>query len=101
MRPLACALEETVTTRAEALCFSFSSSKLVSRNGARWLRAKVRSNPSAVACRVLKYPPTLLISTWIRERLCSTSTASPRTCDWEDKSAMNMSTRPLPAARIS
>ena len=38
----------------------------MSRNGARWLRAKVRSSPSAVTCRVFQYPPTLLTSTSIR-----------------------------------
>ena len=40
----------------------------MSRNGARWLRAKVRSRPSAVTCRVFQYPPTLLTSTSIRGR---------------------------------
>ena len=63
---MACTLEETVTTRAGALCFSRSRSRLVSRNGARWLSANVRSRPSAVTCRVFQYPPALLISTSIR-----------------------------------
>src|SRR6266508_315343 len=98
---MACALEETVTTRTGALCCSRSRSRLVSRNGARWLRAKVRSSPSAVTCRVSQYPPTLLTSTSIRERLWSTSSASRRTSDWEDRSATSTSTCPPPAARIS
>jgi len=29
----------------------------VSRNGARWLRAKVRSSPSTVMCRLFQVPP--------------------------------------------
>jgi hypothetical protein len=61
----------------------------------------VRSSRSTVTCRVSQYPPTLLISTSIRERLCNTSSASRRTSDWEDRSAMNRSTGPPPAARIS
>src|SRR5665647_3326150 len=56
----------------------------VSRNGARWLRAKVCSNPSGVTCRVSQYPPTLLTSTSIRGYVCSTSPASRRTSVWED-----------------
>src|SRR4051794_40350512 len=63
MRPVACAPEETVTTRAGALVFKRSSSRWVSRNGARWLRAKVCSRPSAVTCRCAQKPPTLLTST--------------------------------------
>ena len=53
---MACTLEETLTTRAGVLCFSRSRSRLVSRNGARWFRAKVRSSPSAVTWRVFQYP---------------------------------------------
>jgi hypothetical protein len=63
--------------------------------------AKVRSSPSAVPCRVFQYPPALSTSASIRERFCSTSPASRRTCDWEDRSATNTSTCPRPAARIS
>lgn len=51
MRPIDCAPEETVTIRAGAEPISRSSSRLVSRNGARWFRAKVCSSPSAVTCR--------------------------------------------------
>src|SRR6266545_4626594 len=98
---MACTLEETVTTRAGALCCSRSRSRLVSRNGARWLRAKVRSSPSAVTCRVFQYPPTLLTSTSTWGRRWSTSPASRRTSDWEERSATNASTCPPPAARTS
>ena len=52
MRPMDWAPDETVTTRAGALARSRSSSRLVSRNGARWFTAKVRSRPSSVVCRV-------------------------------------------------
>ncbi len=45
-------------------------------------------------------PPTLFTTTSIRDRLWSTSSASRRTSDWEDRSATNTSTCP-PAARIS
>ena len=54
MRPVVWALEATVTTRAGALRSSRSRSRLVSRNGARWLSAKVRSSPSAVTWRVFQ-----------------------------------------------
>ena len=63
MRPMAWAPEATVTTRAGALGFNRSSSRLVSRNGARWLSAKVCSSPSAVMCRVYQLPPTLFTRT--------------------------------------
>ena len=42
---------------------SRSTSRWVSRNGARWLSANVRSSPSAVTCRVFQKPPTLLTRT--------------------------------------
>jgi hypothetical protein len=45
-RPIDCAPDDTVTTRAGALAWSRSSSRFVSRNGARWLSANVRSSPS-------------------------------------------------------
>jgi hypothetical protein len=61
-------LDEIVTTRAGALSVNRSRSSVVSRNGARWFRANVRSSPSAVTCRVFQYPPTLLISTSILGR---------------------------------
>ena len=73
----------------------------MSRNGARWLTAKVCSSPSAVMWRVLQYPPTLLTSTSIRGSLSSTSLASRRTCAWEDRSATNTSTFMPAAALIS
>src|SRR5450755_206625 len=98
---MAWTLEETVTTRAGALCLSRPRSRLVSRNGARWLRAKVRSSPSAVTCLVFQYPPALLTSTSIRGRRWSASAASARTPGWQDRSATNTSTCPPPAARIS
>jgi hypothetical protein len=40
----------------------------LSRNGARWLRATVRSSPPAVTWRGVPVPPTLLTSTSIRGR---------------------------------
>ncbi len=49
----------------------------MSRNGARWLTAKVRSSPSAVTCRVFQNPPALLTSTSIRERLSSHLAGQP------------------------
>jgi hypothetical protein len=88
-------------TRAGALFLSRSQSRLVSRNGARWLRAKVRSSPSAVRCRIFQRPPALLISTSIRGRRWRTWSASRRTCDWSDRSATNTSVCPLAAASIS
>ena len=54
MRPMASALEETVTTRAGPPCMSRSRRRFVSRKGARWLTANVRSSPSAVTCRVFQ-----------------------------------------------
>ena len=54
MRPPVCALEATLITRAGALRLSRFRSRLVSRNGARWLSAKVRSSLSAVRWRVFQ-----------------------------------------------
>ena len=45
--------------------------------------------------------PTLLTSASMRGRRPSTSPATRRTSDWADRSAMNASTGPPPAARIS
>src|SRR3954447_61761 len=101
MRPWRCASEETVTTRAGALSMSRSTSRWVSRNGARWLSAKVRSRPSAVTCRLFQKPPTLLTRTSSRGSDASTSAASRRTSAWLDMSATKTSTGGPPSARIS
>ena len=57
MRLPRCAREATVTIRAGAEAFSRSSSRLVSRNGARWLTAKVISYPSADRCEFRRKQP--------------------------------------------
>ena len=48
------AADATLTTRAGADARSRSSSRLVRRNGPRWLVAKVASNPSTVSLRSLE-----------------------------------------------
>lgn len=82
IRPEVCALDETVTTRAGDPYSSRSRSSLLTRNGARWFSAKVRSSPSTVMCLLFQYSPTLFFSTSSRGRLRSSSPASraPRHC---------------------
>src|ERR1039457_807558 len=53
---MAWAPEDTVTIRAGALALSRSRSRSVSRNGARWLTAKVCSSASAVTRRGAQTP---------------------------------------------
>src|SRR5664280_2698399 len=96
--PMAWAPEDTVTIRAGALALSRSSSRSVSRNGARWLTAKVCSSPSAVTCRVAQNPPTLLTRTSRRGYASRTSRPSRRTSAWDDMSAAIESTAGLPEA---
>ena len=91
-----------MTTRAGALAFSRSSSRSVSRNGARWLTANVCSRPSAVTWRAAQNPPTLLTRTSSRGHASSTSAARRRTSAWDDMSAPNAMTFGLfVAARMS
>jgi hypothetical protein len=62
-----------VTTRAGALRANRSRSRLVSRNDARWLSAKVRSRPSAVICpgksleHLVGDPPHLRLGRHVRD----------------------------------
>src|SRR5207302_1225455 len=46
-----CASEATTTMRAGADCRSLPRSRFVSRKGARWFTAKVRSYPSTLRAR--------------------------------------------------
>lgn len=55
--------DDTVTTRAGSLAISRPSRGFVNKNGARWLRANLCSNPSAVKWRCAQKPPTLLTRT--------------------------------------
>ena len=55
------ASEEVVMIRAGADALSRSSNRVVSRNGARWLSAQVRSMPSSVSSRFVNVAPALLI----------------------------------------
>ena len=59
------AVEATLTTRAGAEPTSRSLRSRVSRNGPRWLMAKVASNPSLVSVRADSTRPALFTSTWI------------------------------------
>src|SRR3984885_5447741 len=86
------AAEETVTTREGALRSSSPRSKLVSRNGPRWLVAKVVSSPSAVSWRRGEITPALLTRTSSRPCRPRTSPASRRTCARLDRSAVMTST---------
>jgi hypothetical protein len=52
-----------------ALAFRRSSSRLVSRNGARWLRTKVCSSASAVTCRCAP-EPTQVVDQHLQPRVC-------------------------------
>src|SRR6202023_426333 len=70
------AADETVTTRAGALRSSSPCSKLVSRNGPRWLVAKVVSSPLAVSWRRGEITPALLTRTSSRPRGPSRSAVS-------------------------
>src|SRR6185312_14057103 len=83
-----CASEVTVTTRAGADPVSFGTSRLVSRNGARWLTAKTCSNPSTVTRRSPSTRPALLMRTSMRSSEARRP-ASARTCSIEARSAIS------------
>ena len=90
-----------MTTRLGALCLSTPNSRLVSRNGARWLTANVVSNPSAVTLRCISITPALLTSTSRRSWPARKRSAAPRTDSSEARSACRTSTASLPVlARI-
>src|SRR6185437_4639338 len=89
--PLAWALEETVTARAGALCFNRSRSRLVSMNGARWLRRRCAparrrrhggcsSTPDVIDQHL---DPRKALEAW---------PASRRTSTWAGRSATDTST---------
>src|SRR6266536_1012715 len=92
MRPTDWADEVTVTTREGAPARSRSSSRLVSRNGARWLTARTHSSPSSVTRRRRMVRPALLTRTWSRSVRSWTCSASRWTCAREDRSASITST---------
>src|SRR5215212_1775353 len=95
MFPHRCASEETVITRLGALSLSWSSNRLVSRNGARWFMANVVSMPSAVSVRLLCTSPALLASTSSRSWRSRNSSASLLTSLCTERSASISSTDSL------
>src|SRR5262245_25855629 len=84
--------------RAGALSFRRSRSRVVSRNGARWLTAQVTSMPSSVSWWVMYIAPALLTRTSSLGYLARTSAARRRTDACEARSARSTSTMPPPPA---
>src|ERR1700694_5402811 len=76
----------TLMTFAGALRFRRSSRRFVSRKGARWLTAKVRSIPSSVTSRFGLAEPALLTRMWSFGWLDMTPAANARTWLNEAKS---------------
>jgi len=74
-----------VMMRDGALALSRSSSSVVNRNGARWLRAQVSSMPSALSCRDVYMAPALLMRISSLAWRASTSAASLRTAACDDR----------------
>src|SRR4051794_21274652 len=98
-RPCWWASDAVVTTRPPA---RRSRSRCVSRNGARWLSAKVCSKPSGVTRRCENIAPALLARTSMRGWRPRTSAASARTSSMRARSATCSCTgAPPPAARAS
>ena len=79
MRPQRWASEATVTTRAGALASRSGSSRLVSRNGPRWLTASIMSWPSLVRAGLRSVMPALFTRRSSRSSRASTSAAAART----------------------
>src|SRR5262245_55317399 len=79
--------------RAGALASSRSSSRVVRRNGAKWLTAHVSSMPSCVSCRERFIAPALLMRTSILAWRSKTSAANWRTAACAARSAIKLVTR--------
>src|SRR5450755_2798980 len=97
-RPDRWAPDAVVTTRPPA---RRSRSRFVSRNGARWLSAKVCSKPSEVCLREANSAPALLASTSTCSWCPRISSASTRTLDISDRSDTCPWTRPPPPAAVA
>ena len=87
-----CASDDVVMIRLGADALSRSSRSVVSRNGARWFNAHVRSMPSTVSSRCTNMAPALLMSTSMRGYFSSTWSARARIDACEVRSACRRST---------
>src|SRR6266511_187399 len=91
----------TLITRDGALDFRRPRSRLVSRNGPRWLVANMASRPSEVTVLVLVKTAALLITTSSPPCVCSNSLANRRIEAGEERSATASSTDWPPAEEVT